>query len=146
MHNNYFGRQTPWSLWVSSNSRYSMFYELWMFSLELVTIWDWISLWPIWVSYTGCALPASCALLAFLLAGQCEKLKGPWFSESTTQQELKHQYVISIILPKLQNTAPCKILWRKLTLSSPKSAQEQNKQVLIDTVFRNNGTGWEYTD
>ena len=91
------------------------------------------------------SLPASCALPAFLLAGQCEKLKGPWFSQSTIQQELKHQYGISIFFPKIQSTAPCKLLWRKLTLSSPKSAQEQNKQVLIDSAIRSNGTGLEYT-
>lgn len=43
-------------------------------------------------------LPSSCIPPAYSLAGQYEKLKNPWLSISTAQQQLKHRCVINIIL------------------------------------------------
>lgn len=44
-----------------------------------------MSLWPAWVAVLVLSPPDFCALPASLLAGQCKKLKSPWFSVSTTQ-------------------------------------------------------------
>ena len=59
-----------------------------------------------------CPLPASCAPPASSLKGQYEKLKSPWLSVSTAQQQLKRQCVISILLilnPKHSTTPATRI-------------------------------------
>ena len=64
-----------------------------------------------------CPLPAPAAPLAYLLAGQSEKLKSPWLGVSTALQQLKHQCVINVILILVQNIAPYQLLGGKFTLS-----------------------------
>ena len=48
------------------------------------------------------------------------KLKSPWLKISATQQQLKHQCVINIILTQIQNPALYQLLRRELTLSQLK--------------------------
>jgi len=45
-----------------------------------------------------CPLLASCAPAAYSLVGWCEKQKRSWLYVSTAQQQLKHQWIIHIIL------------------------------------------------
>lgn len=62
-------------------------------------VWYRIYLLPVWVSCPSYVnFPGSCAPPAFSMAGQYVKLKGPWFSVSTAQKQLKHQCGVSIIL------------------------------------------------
>lgn len=69
------------------------------FTAEHNIIWCGISLWPI---YVGCRGSISSQLLAAPLpppwARWCKMLKSPWLSASTTQQQVKHQYVILIFI------------------------------------------------
>lgn len=58
--------------------------------------------WDIFLASFGqlpgfCPLRAPAAPPASSPAGQCEKLKSPWLSESIALQKLKHQHVTSII-------------------------------------------------
>ena len=61
-------------------------------------IWYGIFLWPVWVTVLAVSPPSFLCPPAYSLVGWGEKLKSPWLSVNTAQQQLKHQCVINIIL------------------------------------------------
>lgn len=86
-----------------------------------------------------CALSASCASPAFLLAGQPKELISHWLSVNTAQLQVKHGRDITFFHPK-SKTASYQLLWGKLTLSQSKprhwySASITETQNAIHSAF-----------
>lgn len=75
-------------------------------------------------------LPASCVSPAFLLAGQCEKLKSSWPCLHVSQQQIKHRcatYTVSI--KNLKHTSMMQAAGKKINFIVAKARGGQKVEV-----------------
>lgn len=68
-----------------------------------------------------CLLQASCPTPTYSLRGQSGKYRKPWCHDSPFQQQIKHGVLATQL--QIQNTAPYRLLWRKLSVPARPSTK-----------------------
>lgn len=81
--------------------------------------------WSVWVSCSS-HVPSQPLTLIQFTGLRCLE-ENPWCCTSIAQPQQKLRCLINTLLyPQMRSTAPCKLLWRKLTPSQPDSVQHGN--------------------